>query len=410
MAKKRADFSEQTKEIIAKRAAYRCSYPACCSTLIGPGLEPNTVENIGECAHIYAAADKGARSNHNLSAEDLKKPENGIFLCRKHHKLIDENGGEMYSPETLMLYKQMHEHKISEELGHIKYPLMWIKKVIVAESPILKEGLSYDFTKSTIITGPNGVGKSVLMEYIYTALTGNCIIRPEKSHVVLEIEFSNPVWQKVRCNIDGGAVRYKVGEQNLTFCPFNIDVIYLRDPKEKKKGDLINWIGAQFGKKREFVKNLIEGAELKHSYLISDIKMETIRKVPYEDVRIKLQKKDDLKGDCHWLLGQFSSTERYSVTFDLIVDYMRKASRYKNVLFLMDWSNVNAFDSGLLSHYFKLFYDSSVYFQTVAAMHTLWQGVDWAGWNMITMSEQENLDIKREKSNVPFTPYESLST
>lgn len=397
MAKKRADFSLQTKDIIAKRAAYRCSYPDCNATLIGPGLEPNTVENIGECAHIYAAAGKGPRSKHNLCAEDLQKPENGIFLCNRHHEMIDKNGGKRYPAETLMLYKQMHEHKISEELGHINYPLMWIKKVIIVESPILKEGLSYDFTKSTIITGQNGTGKSVLMEYIYTALTGKCIIRPEKSHVVLEIEFSNPIWQKVRCEIDGGEVRYKVGEQNLTFCPFTIDVVFLRDSKGKRKGDLINWIGAQFGEKREFVKKLVGGAELKHSYLISDIKTETVRKTPYEYVRIKLQKKDDLDCDCHWDLGQFSSTERYSVTFDLIVDYMRKASRYKNVLFLMDWSNVNAFDSGLLSHYFKLFYDSSVYFQTVAAMHTLWQGVNWAGWNMITMSIEENLEIKWEK-------------
>lgn len=400
MAKKRADFSQQTKGIIAQRAAYRCSYPDCNATLIGPGLEPNTVENIGECAHIYAAAGKGPRSKHNLCAEDLQKPENGIFLCNRHHKLIDKNGGKRYSAETLMLYKQMHEYKISEELGHINYPLMWIKKVIIVESPILKEGFSYDFTKSTIITGQNSAGKSVLMEYIYTALTGKCIIRPEKSHVVLEIEFSNPIWQKVRCEIDGGMVRYKVGEQNLTFCPFTIDVVFLRDPKEKRKGDLINWIGAQFGEKREFVKNLIEGAELKHSYLISDIKMETVRRIPYEFVRIKLQKKGDLESDCHWNLGQFSSTERYSVTFDLIVDYMRKASRYKNVLFLMDWSNVNAFDSGLLSHYFKLFYDSSVYFQTVAAMHTLWQGVNWTGWNMITMSKEENLEIKWEKISI----------
>ena len=394
MAKKRADFSQQTKGIIAQRAAYRCSYPDCNATLIGPGLEPNTVENIGECAHIYAAAGKGPRSRHNLCAEDLQKPENGIFLCNRHHKLIDKNGGIRYPSETLMLYKQMHEHKISKELGHINYPLMWIKKVIIVESPILKEGFSYDFTKSTIITGQNSAGKSVLMEYIYTALTGKCIIRPEKSHVVLEIEFSNPIWQKVRCEIDGGVVRYKVGEQNLTFCPFTVDVVFLRDSKERRKGDLINWIGAQFGEKREFVKKLIEGADLKHSYLISDIKMETVRRAPYEIVRIKLQKKDDLESDCHWDLGQFSSTERYSVTFDLIVDYMRKASRYKNVLFLMDWSNVNAFDSGLLSHYFKLFYDSSVYFQTVAAMHTLWQGVNWAGWNMITMSREENLEIK----------------
>ena len=107
MAKKRVDFSPQTKEIIAKRAAYRCSYPDCNATLIGPGLEPDAIENIGECAHIYAAAGKGPRSNDNLSDEDIQKPENGIFLCSKHHKLIDKHKGIRYPAETLMLYKQI---------------------------------------------------------------------------------------------------------------------------------------------------------------------------------------------------------------------------------------------------------------------------------------------------------------
>ena len=52
---KRADFSAETKRIIASRAAFRCSFPGCNATLIGPGMEPDQVDNIGECAHIYAA-------------------------------------------------------------------------------------------------------------------------------------------------------------------------------------------------------------------------------------------------------------------------------------------------------------------------------------------------------------------
>lgn len=30
-------------------------------------------------------------------------------------------------------------------------------------------------------------------------------------------------------------------------------------------------------------------------------------------------------------------------------------------------------------------------------MHTLWEGVDWSGWNLIKMTEEDNLDIKWEQ-------------
>jgi|Go1ome_4_1110791.scaffolds.fasta_scaffold00603_2 hypothetical protein len=394
---KRANFSQETVSIISARAAYRCSFPGCDATLIGPGGDSNLVDNIGECAHIYAAANKGPRSNHSLSKEDLQKPENGIFLCRKHHALVDKGKGIKYPAETLMLYKQMHEHKISEELGHVSYPLLWIKKVVVLDSPILKAGLCYDFTKSTIIEGTNGAGKSVLVEYIYAALTGECVKRMRGTHVVLSIELSNPVWQSVTCTIDNGTVKYKVGEKELAFCPFSVDVVYLRDYDGPTKGDLIDWMGNQLGKDRQFVKALIEGADLSSSYVVKKVRMETVRKHPYETIRVCLQKINDAEDDCHWHLEQFSGTERCSVLFDLVVGYMRSVSRYKNTLFLFDWSYINMFSGSILNHYFKVFHNSCNYFQTIVAMHTLWEGVDWSGWNLIKMTEEDNLDIKWEQ-------------
>ena len=392
--KKRVDFDKKTKEIIAARAAYRCSFPECNATLIGPGMESGSVDAIGECAHIYAAGEKGPRCNHDLSEDDLKKPENGIYLCRKHHKLIDNHKGKKYPPETLMLYKQMHEYKISEELGHISYPLLWIKRLIVEESSLLKTGVAYDFTKSTIITGANGAGKSVLMEYIYTALTGECVIRPQKSTVVLSVELSNPVWQKVKCSIENGTVRYHIGKQMITFCPFAIDVIYLRDNHKTIKGDMINWIGAQLRKDRHFVKNLIDGTDLYDSYLVSKAWVEIVRTRPYETARIGLIKKKDKDHNYHWHLEQFSDSELSSFVFDLLVGYMRQLSRYKNTLFLVDWTDINIFGSELMNHYFRFFYNSCNYFQTIVVMHTLWKDVDWSGWNTNEMTIEGNLDIK----------------
>lgn len=390
--KERVDFDKKTKEIIAARAAYRCSFPECNATLVGPGVEPGSVETIGECAHIYAAGKKGPRCNHNLSENDLKKPENGIYLCRSHHKLIDSNKGKKYPPETLMLYKQMHEHKISEELGHVSYPLLWVKRIIVEESVILKKGVTYDFTKSTIIYGNNGTGKTVLMEHIYTALTGECVIRPEGSRSVLSIELSNPVWQTVKCFIDNGIVRYQIGGEIITFCPFAIDVIYLRNYHKTYKGDLIDWIGLQLRKDRHFVKNLVDGADMSESYLVSKAWIEIVRTCPYERARVGLIKKDDKGYNYHWHLEQFSGSELSSFVFDLLVGYMKQLSRYKNTLFLVDWSDINIFGSELLNHYFRLFYNSGSYFQTIVTMHTLWGNVDWSGWNMITMTMEKNVN------------------
>lgn len=393
----RADFPAHTKEIIAKRAAYRCSFPGCNATLIGPGLEAGEVENVGECAHIYSASGYGPRSNHNLTAEDLQKPENGMFLCRKHHSLIDKHKGKKYPPETLMLYKQMHEHQIAAELGHISYPLTWIKQIKILQSPILKEGMVYDFTKNTILFGGNGSGKSLLIEYIYSALTGNVVKRLKGQTIVLKITLSNPIWKDVICTIHDEMITYQVGGQHLTFCPFSVDVVYLQEQKKKHRGDLINWIALQIGEDRTFVKRLIAGADLSNGFIAREAEMKLKRIRPYEDVEILIKKKTDKRKDKLWKYGQLSGTEQSSFVFDLIVGYMRKLSQYRNTLLLIDWPFFYHFDSPSMNYYYRLFQNSSSFYQSIAVMHSQWEGLDWSGWNVISMTRQNNLDIKRDQ-------------
>ena len=288
---RRADFSSSTKDIIAKRAAYRCCFPGCNATLIGPSQNSDLFENVGECAHIYAASGKGPRSNHNLTEEDLQKPENGMFLCRKHHTLIDKHKGKTYPPETLMLYKQMHEHQIAAELGHISYPLTWIKKIKILKSPILKEGVVCDFTKNSIIFGGNSSGKSLLIEYIYSALTGHVVKRLKGQNIMLQISLSNPIWKDVICTLKDEMISYKVGDQHLTFCPFSVDVVYLQEPNKRHRGDWINWIALQLGQNRTFVKRLIEGADLSNGFIACEAKMKLKRARPYEKMEILINLK-----------------------------------------------------------------------------------------------------------------------
>ena len=87
----RDDFSSKTKEILAKRVAFRCSNPDCRKLTCGPRTEPDKTVNIGVAAHITAAAPNGPRYESGLSDEQRKAATNGIWLCQNCAKLIDND-------------------------------------------------------------------------------------------------------------------------------------------------------------------------------------------------------------------------------------------------------------------------------------------------------------------------------
>lgn len=111
--KRRMEFTTKVKEVIAQRAGYRCCFPGCGRLLVGPDSDPHKSVNIGECAHIYAAAEDGPRGRGSLTDAELTSSENGLFLCHAHHKMIDRPGSHTKYPSSLLLYyKVMHEHEI----------------------------------------------------------------------------------------------------------------------------------------------------------------------------------------------------------------------------------------------------------------------------------------------------------
>ncbi len=90
---KRLDFSDRTKRIIAARAGYRCSFPGCRKPTVGPGGRPEEFISTGVAAHIFSAAPGGPRGQGGLTTQDLVRPENGIWLCENHARLVDANRG-----------------------------------------------------------------------------------------------------------------------------------------------------------------------------------------------------------------------------------------------------------------------------------------------------------------------------
>lgn len=113
---KRDDFLKGTIEKIAGRVNYLCSNPECGALTRGPHTQADQVINLGEAAHITAAAPGGPRYDASLSKEQRKHASNGIWLCRPHAKLVDADDSR-FTIEELLEWKRLAEERVFNALA-----------------------------------------------------------------------------------------------------------------------------------------------------------------------------------------------------------------------------------------------------------------------------------------------------
>lgn len=67
----RDDFSQKTKEILARRVGYRCSNPCCgCATVFSGNEDKLNVAVIGQATHITAASPGEPGYDANMTADE----------------------------------------------------------------------------------------------------------------------------------------------------------------------------------------------------------------------------------------------------------------------------------------------------------------------------------------------------
>lgn len=111
----RDDFTAPTKKRLAGRAGHRCSNPDCQAITIGPQPSGNGIINLGEAAHITAAAPGGPRYDDSLSPEQRRDDANGIWLCANHAKAVDSDA-KQFTTDLLKSWKSTAEKRAFEEL------------------------------------------------------------------------------------------------------------------------------------------------------------------------------------------------------------------------------------------------------------------------------------------------------
>jgi len=87
----RDDFSQLTKDTLAKRVNFHCSNPSCKKPTSGPQVNPNKTINVGVACHIKAASKGGPRFDEKMTKAERKSILNGIWLCQTCAKLIDND-------------------------------------------------------------------------------------------------------------------------------------------------------------------------------------------------------------------------------------------------------------------------------------------------------------------------------
>lgn len=128
----RDEFSLATKRVMAERVAWRCSFPNCHNITIGPKKDDNNKSlNLGEAAHIAAAASDGPRYDFQMTKEQRKSISNGIWMCRPHARFIDADFKE-FSVATLSIWKKQAEELAYQNLMKQSHYHPEVKTILIA--------------------------------------------------------------------------------------------------------------------------------------------------------------------------------------------------------------------------------------------------------------------------------------
>ena len=113
---KRDEFRAATIRTLASRAGHRCSNRECLRPTSGPAAAEDRFVNVGEAAHITAAALGGKRYDPSLTQEERRAASNGIWLCELCAKLIDTDEAR-FTVELLRRWKQDAEARALRDIA-----------------------------------------------------------------------------------------------------------------------------------------------------------------------------------------------------------------------------------------------------------------------------------------------------
>lgn len=284
--------------------------------------------------------------------------------------------------------KNIHEFKISGEIGEYLYPLNWISEFKL-EGGVFKEEVPLILGKVTFVFGNNGVGKSALVELFQTVFSE--IIHPRWNKPTLsfklKVALENPVVSGFDCIIKDGKLLYTINKKEQPFVPFQFLVLALNKDRVKLGDDHLKYIAECMDFTRDAVINLLQTTSLKHGLFTNEVRIENKRKRPYLADKVIVT----LKSGIARTFGALSGTEQARVILDIVISYATEVSRYRPTLLLIDWIETYSFSDGSLTPYLEYLQSSNAHFQTLFVSHNPRPELDWSGWVIAKMVKEDGV-------------------
>lgn len=119
--KNRDDFTPATKRAIERQARGHCSNPACRRLTHAATSDGAGEINIGQASHICAAAPGGPRYDSNMTPEERRSAENGIWLCDVHGRAVDAPDSKFTVAELRDWKRQTNEDSWRSVMHNVPY-------------------------------------------------------------------------------------------------------------------------------------------------------------------------------------------------------------------------------------------------------------------------------------------------
>jgi hypothetical protein len=383
----RENFPPKVRKLIEAAAGHQCSFPACNRRTTGRGPTSDYASNSGYAAHIYAASGGGPRGQGGLSEAELKSAGNGIWLCGIHAKLIDNNRGKSYPPETLHSYKDLHEARVLLEHEGLYPPIGWLHELTIVQGPVFAAPQKVQLSKLNLIYGSNCTGKTALTEWITGFLDPEPLKRwtpAEQQPLILQLTLLNPKLQHLRLKIDGRKLQYFVDGKPVAFIPIGFKIFKPQRLNFSIKDDR-EMLAAALAIPVVTVESLIEEVNSFTHAKASNLRFE----LDTDDEGNKTSRyvlRADLPGTAPGLtLRGLSGREGECILLELATAAARLAGKYCPTLLVFDYS-ISIIFEGFFDFYSHHLLDPINQFQTlmcIAERNLDLNNVKWNGWQVI---------------------------
>ncbi len=389
--RRRIEFSPKTRELVAQRAAYRCSFPGCGRITIGPTRDPNAVANTGQAAHIYSAAvsGRGPRGNGGLSEDELKSVQNAVWLCGHHASLVDKHRGQDYPADKLHSFKSLHETRTALELGGLHVPFGWVDRLTIHSSPLFSGEWSIDLAKLNLLIGSNAVGKTALCEWMAAVSNPTHLERWERvypsnrSRLSAEVHYFDPDPHRLSVNflskdypkyqLDGEATVSSIAPVRVLF-PAEVE---FSGDEEDDLDVISNALGLHKYEAKALCDNLEKSDD---RFVRAWFEEDEDKRYMYVQVRTRT-------GSATRLLRSLSGSERARLLMQLGMIAANRMARMSPTVLVLD-SGFWRLDTNWMRRYAEILASPTCRFQTIAVAGP--RGIDfsdvtWAGWKIVRL-------------------------